>query len=149
MFEKQNFEHQMLYEFKRFTDGMLSKMVEQNKLLSQLVLSQKSNYTFFPTFQSIKIKHDKCKTKSKRDQCEVMEYSKEVRELFHDPYPFEKFEVNQLPHLEKESLKFYKEQLKFTDKALFYSFEHRNLSAGIKTAYNQFKLKYSVFILTT
>ena len=36
------------------------------------------------------------------------------------------------------------------DKALaFYFFEHRNLSAGvkagIKTAYNQFKLKYSIF----
>ena len=52
----------------------------------------------------------------------------------------------------KESLKFYKEQLKFADKdnALsFYFFEHRNLSvgvkAGIKTAYNQFKLKYSIF----
>ena len=152
MLEKQSFEHQMLYEFKRFTDGMLSKMDEQNKLLSQLVLSQKSNYTSFPTFQSINIKHDKCQTKSNRDQCEVMEHSIEVPELFHDPYPFEKFEVNQLPHLEKESLKFYKEQLKFADKdkaLAFYFFEHRNLSvgvkAGIKTAYNQFKLKYSIF----
>ena len=52
----------------------------------------------------------------------------------------------------KESLKFYKEQLKFVDKdkaLAFYFFEHRNLSvgvkAGIKTAYNQFKLKYCVF----
>ena len=67
-------------------------------------------------------------------------------------HPFEKFEVNQLPHLEKESLKFYKEQLKFADKdkaLAFYFFEHRNLSAGvkagIKTAYNQFKLKHSIF----
>ena len=152
MLENQSFEHQMLYEFKRFTDGMLSKMDEQNKLLSQLVLSQKSNCTSFSTFQSIKIKHDKCETKSNRDQCEVMEHSIEVPELFHDPYPFEKFEVNQLPHLEKESLKFYKEQLKFADKdkaLAFYFFEHRNLStgvkAGIKTAYNQFKLKYSIF----
>ena len=114
---------------------MLSKMDEQNKLLSHLVLSQKSNYTSFPTFQSIKIKHDKCDTKSNRDQCEVMEHSIEVPELFHDPYPFEKFEVNQLPHLEKESLKFYKEQLKFADKdkaLAFYFFEHRNLSVGVK-----------------
>ena len=131
---------------------MPSKMNEQNKLLSHLVLSQKSNYTSFPTFQSIKIKHDKCDTKSNRDQCDVMEHSIEVPELFHDPYPFEKFEVNQLPHIEKESLKFYKEQLKFADKdkaLAFYFFEHRNLSvgvkAGIKTAYNQFKLKYSIF----
>ena len=152
MLEKQSFEHQMLFEFKRFTDGMISKMDEQNKLLSHLVLSQKSNYTSFPTFQSINIKHDKCETKSNRDQCEVMEHSIEVPELFHDPYPFEKFEVNQLPHLEKESLKFYKEQLKFADKdkaLAFYFFEHCNLSvgvkAGIKTAHNQFKLKYSIF----
>ena len=127
-------------------------MDKQNKLLSHLFLSQKSNYTSFPTFQSIEIKHDKCETKSNRDQCEVMEHSIKVLELFHDPYPFEKFEVNQLPHFEKESLKFYIEQLKFADKdkaLTFYFFEHRNLStgvkAGIKTAYNQFKLKYSNF----
>ena len=144
----------MLFEFKIFKDGMLSKMDEQNKLLSHLVLSQKSNYTSFPTFQSIKIKHDKFENKSNRDQCEVMEHSIEVPELFHDPYPFEKFEVNQLPHLEKGSLKFYKEQLKFSDKdkaLAFYFFEHRNLSAGvkagIKTAYNQYKLKNSIFII--
>ena len=79
-----------------------------------------------------------------------MEHSIEVPELFHDPYPFEKFEVNQLPRLEKDSLKFYKEQLKFAGKALvFYFFEHRNLSAEVKArikmAYNQFKLKYSIF----
>ena len=121
-------------------------------LLSHLVLSQKSNYTSFPTFQSIKIKHDKCEAKSNREQCEVMEHRIEVPELFHDPYPFEKFEVNQLPHPEKESLKFYKEQLKFADKdkaLAFYVFENRILSAGvkagIKTVYNQFKLKYSIF----
>ena len=111
------------------------KMDEQNKLLSQLVLSQKSNYTSFPTFQSIKIKHDKCETKSNKDQCEVMEHTIEVSKLFYDPYQFEKFEVNQLPHLEKESLKFYKEQLKFADKdkaLAFYFFEHRNLSTGVK-----------------
>ena len=150
--EKQSFEHQMLFEFKRFADRMLSKMYEQNKFLSHLVLSQKSSYTSFPTFQSIKIKHDKCETKSNRDQCEVMEHSIKEPELFHDPYLFEKFEANQLPHLEKESLKFYKEQLKFADKDrafAFYFFENRNLSTGIKTgiktAYNQFKLKYSIF----
>ena len=105
MLEKQSLEHQMLYEFKRFINGMLSKMDEQNKLLSQLVLSQKSNYTSFPTFQSIKIKHDKCETKSNRDQCEVIEHSIEVPELFNDPYPFEKFEVNQLPHYWKRVIK--------------------------------------------
>ena len=129
---------------------MFSKMDEQNKHLSHLVLSQKSNYTSFSTFQSIKIKNDKCETKSNRDQCENVKHTIEVPELSHDPYKFEKFEVNQLPHLERESLNFYKEQLKLADKALaFYFFENRNLSAGvkagIKTAYNQFKLKYSNF----
>ena len=99
MLEKQNFEHQMFFEFKRFSDRILSKMDEQNKLLSHLVLSQKSNYTSFPTFQSIKIKHDKWEIKSNRGQCEVMEHIIEVPELFHDPYPFGKFEVNQLPNL--------------------------------------------------
>ena len=91
----------MLFEFKRFINGMLSRMDEQNKLLSHLVLSQKLNYTSFPTFQSIKIKHDKCETKSNRDQSEVMEHSIEVPELFHDPYSFKKFEMNQLPILKK------------------------------------------------
>ena len=92
------------------------KMDEQKKLLSHLFLSQKSNNTSLPIYQSIKINHDKCETKSNRDQSKVMEHKIEVPELFHDPYPFEKFEANQLPHLEKESLKFYKEQLKFSDK---------------------------------
>ena len=83
-----------------------------------------------------------------------MEHNLEVPELFRGPYPNEKFEKNQLPQLENESLRFYKEQLKFweNDKALaFYFFEHRNLSAGvkagIKTLYNKFKEKYKVFYI--
>ena len=54
--------------------------------------------------------------------------------------------------MKKESFKFYKEQLTFADKdkaLAFYFNKHRNLSAGvkagIKTSYNQFKLKYSIF----
>ena len=73
---------------------MLSKMDKQNKLFSHLVLFQKSNCTSFPTFQSIKTKHDKCETKSNRDQGKVIEHTIEEPELFHDPYPFENFEVN-------------------------------------------------------
>ena len=97
MLEKQSFEHQMLFEFKRFVNGMFSKMNEQNKLLSHLVLSQKSNYTSFPTFQSIKIKHYKCETKSNRDQYKVMKHSTEeseavswslpIREVWGEPAP--------------------------------------------------------------
>ena len=36
-------------------------------------------------------------------------------ELIHDPYPYERFEADQLPNLEKESLKFNKEQHKFEE----------------------------------
>ena len=57
-----------------------------------------------------------------------------------------------LPNLAKESLKFYKEQLKFTDKIkpqVYYFFEHRNLSKGvksnIKTTYKKFISKYNNF----
>ena len=59
MHEKQSYEYQMFFEFKRFTDEILSKMDEQNNLLSHLILSQKSNYTSFSTFQSIKINYYK------------------------------------------------------------------------------------------
>ena len=52
----------------------------------------------------------------------------------------------------KRVIRILQKQLKFADKdkaLAFYFFEHRNLSvgvkAGIKTAYNQFKLKYSIF----
>ena len=92
------------------------------------------------------------RNKIQQEQYEVMKHSIEVPELFQDPYPFKKFEVNQFPHIEKESLNFYKELLKFADKdkaLAFYFFEHLNLStgvkAGIRIAYSQFKLKYSIF----
>ena len=55
----------------------------------------------------------------------------------------------ELPNLAKESLKFYKEQLKFADNIkplAYYFFEHRNISKGvksdIKTTYKQFISKY-------
>ena len=83
------------------------------------------------------------------DQCEIVEHQIDKPELFHDPYPYERFETDQLQNLEKESLKFYKEQLKFAenDKPLaYYLFEHRNLSkdvkAGIRLLYKQYKEKY-------
>ena len=61
--------------------------------------------------------------------------------MFHDPYPYERFETDQLPNLERESLKFYKEQLKFAenDKPLaYYFFEHRNLSKMLKQELDQY-----------
>ena len=74
--------------------------------------------------------------------------------MFHDPYPFEEFKTCHNPNLEKESLKFYKEQLKFAenDKPLaYYFFEHRNLSKGVKaeirSIFKQYKEKYESFAL--
>ena len=85
------------------------------------------------------------------DQCEIVEHQIDKPELFHDPYPYERFETDQLPNLERESLKFYKEKLKFAenDKPLaYYFFEHRNLSkdvkAGIRSIYKQYKEKCSI-----
>ena len=49
LLEKQSFEHKNLFEFKRFTDGILSKMEELNKLLSHLVLFKKIELASFPT----------------------------------------------------------------------------------------------------
>ena len=100
-------------EFKRFTYRIPSTIEEQNKPLSHFVLFQKSNYTSFPTFQSIKIKHDNCEIKFNIYKCEVIETQNKVLELFHNSYPEEKFEVNQFPHHQKELLTFSKEQLKF------------------------------------
>ena len=75
------------------------------------------------------------------DQYEIVEHQIDKQELFHDPYPYERFETDQLPNLEKESLKFYKEQLKFAenDKPLaYYFFEHRNLSKDDKQELDQY-----------
>ena len=144
----------MLIEFKRFSDGMLSKMDEQNRLLSHLISSQRSIYTSTPAFKNANFKPEKYEINQNNDQCKIVEHNLEVPESFCGPYPNEKFEKNQFLQLENESLRFYKEQLKFweNDKALaFYFFEHRNLSAGvkagIKTSYNKFKEKYKVFCI--
>ena len=149
---KQTFEEQMLIEFRKFSNGVMSRLDEQNKILTQLVSMQKSTHTSFPVAQNINIKQERFEIEYENDHNEVVEHHIDKPELFHDPYPYERFEAYQLPNLEKESLKFYKEQLKFSenDKPLaYYFFEHRNLSkgvkAGIKTAYKWFKNKYKSF----
>ena len=43
LLNKGNFEEQLLSEFRRFADGMLSKMDEQNKLLREIAKTNKSN----------------------------------------------------------------------------------------------------------
>ena len=149
LFNKESVEEQLLSEFRRFADGMLSKMDEQNKLLREIVKINKSNYTSFASKPNLNIKNEVYENELVNDYCDIVEHQIDNPELFHDPYLFEKFEESQLPYLAKESLKFYKEQLKFTDniKPLdYYFFEHRYLSQGvksdIKTTYKQFISKY-------
>ena len=151
---KQIFEEQMLAEFRQFSNGVMSKLDDQNKILTQLVSMHRSTHTSFPTLQNINIKQERLEMNYDNEQCEIIEHQIDKPELFHDPYPYEEFERYQLPNLEKESLKFYKEQLKFAenDKPLaYYFFEQRNLSkdvkAGIRTVYKQFIEKYKSFTL--
>ena len=151
---KQTFEEQMLAEFRQFSNGVMSRLDDQNKILTQLVSMHRSTHTSFPTLQNINIKQERLEMNYDNEQCEIVEHQIDKPELFHDPYPYEEFERYQLPNLEKESLKFYKEQLKFAenDKPLaYYFFEQRNLSkdvkAGIRTVYKQFIEKYKSFTL--
>ena len=151
---KQTFEEQMLAEFRQFSNGVMSRLNDQNKILTQLVSMHRSTHTSFPTLQNINIKQERLEMNYDNEQCEIVEHQIDKPELFHDPCPYEEFERYQLPNLEKESLKFYKEQLKFAenDKPLaYYFFEQRNLSkdvkAGIRTVYKQFIEKYKSFTL--
>ena len=114
-FYKQTFEEQMLAEFRNFSNGVMSRLDEQNKILTQLVSMQKSTHTSFPAAQNINIKQERFEMEYENDHSEVVEHHIDKPELFHDPYPYERFEAYQLPNLEKESLKFYKEQLKFSE----------------------------------
>ena len=50
MLEKQSFENQILIEFKKITNGILSKIDKHNKLLSYLVLFQNQITLPFPPF---------------------------------------------------------------------------------------------------
>ena len=128
-------------------------MDKQNQILAQLISIKKSSHTSFQAVQNINVKQERIEM-NYDDQCEIVENQIDKPELFHDPYPYERFETDQLPNLEKESLKFYKEQLKFAenDKALaYYFFKHRNLSkdvkAGVRSIYKQYKENYSSFAL--
>ena len=152
LLNKGSFEEQLLSEFRRFADGMLSKMDEQNKLLREIAKTNKSNYTSFSAKPNLNIKYEPYENELANDHSDIVEHQIDNPELFHDPYPFEKFEESQLPNLTKESLKFYKDQLKFADNIkplAYYFFEHRNLSKGvksdIKTTYKQFISKYDNF----
>ena len=51
----QTFEEQMLIEFRKISNGVMSRVDEQNKILTQLVSMQKSTHTSFPAAQNINI----------------------------------------------------------------------------------------------
>ena len=91
----------------------MSKFDEKNKILAQLVSMQKSTLTSFQAVQNFNVKQERLEMEYNSDHCEIVEHQIDKPELFHDPYPYERFESYQLQNLEKESLKFYKEQLKF------------------------------------
>ena len=74
----------------------------------------KSTHTSFPAAQNINIKQERFEMEYENDHSEVVEHYINKPELFHDTYSFERFEECQLQNLEKESLKFYKMQLKFS-----------------------------------
>ena len=146
--QKHTFEEQISEEFKSFSKGMLQRMSEQNRLLKELISMQKLKHTSLQKLSSTNIKQELLEINDDK-QSEVVQHLIDIPELFHDPYPFEKFEMNEFSGLQKESLKFYKNQLKFwkNDKPLvYYFFEHRNLSEGvklgIKLTYMQFMQKY-------
>ena len=152
LLNKGSFEEQLLSEFRRFADGMLSKIDEQNKLLREIAKTNKSNYISFNAKPNLNIKYETYENELANDHSDIVEHQINNPELSHDLYPFEKFEESQLPNLAKESLKFYKEQLKFAENIkplAYYFFEHRNLSKGvksdIKTTYKQFISKYDNF----
>ena len=58
LLKKGGFEEQLLSEFRRFADGMLSKMDEKNKLLKEIVKANKSNYTSLTSKQNLNIKYE-------------------------------------------------------------------------------------------
>ena len=102
---KQSFEEQMLSEFRQFSNGTMSKFDEQNKILAQLVSMQKSTHTSFQAVQNFNVKQERLEMEYNNDHSEIVEHQIDKPELFHDPYPYERFESYQLQNLEKESLK--------------------------------------------
>ena len=150
---KQTFEEQLLTEFRQFSNGVMSILDKQNKILTQLISIQKSSHTSFPAVQNINAKQERFEMNYDNDQCEIVEHHIDKQVV---SWSISLWKIWNRPASKswKELLKFYKEQLKFAenDKPFaYYFFEHRNLSkgvkVGIKTAYKWFKDKYKSFTL--
>ena len=71
---RQTFEEQMLIEFRNFSNGVMSRLDEQNKILTQLVSMQKSTHTSFPAAQNINIKQERFEMEYENDHSEVVEH---------------------------------------------------------------------------
>ena len=82
---KQKFEEQMLAEFRQFSNGVISRLDDQNKILTQLVSMHRSTHTSFPTLQNINIKQERLEMNYDNEQCEIVEHQIDKPELFHDP----------------------------------------------------------------
>ena len=52
---KQTFEEQLLSEFRQFSNGVMSRLNNQNKILTQLISIKKSSHTSFPALQNIHV----------------------------------------------------------------------------------------------
>ena len=98
---KQSFEEQMSLKFRQLSNGIMSKLDEQNKILAQLVSMQKSTHTSFQAVQNFNVKQERLKMEYNNDHSEIVEHQIDKPELFHDPYPYERFESYQLQNLEK------------------------------------------------
>ena len=76
-------------------NGLKSWQVKQTSLSFFI---SKIELHFF-TFHNTNIKHNKCETKSNRNQCNIIDHSIERPEQFHDQ-PYERIEVSQLLNFE-------------------------------------------------
>ena len=73
-FYKQTFEEQMLVEFRNFSNGVMSRLDEQNRILTKLVSMQKSTHTSFPAAQNINIKQERFEMEYENDHSEIVEH---------------------------------------------------------------------------
>ena len=62
---------------------------------------QKSAHTSFPAAKEINIKQERFKMEYENDHSEVVEHHIDKQEIFHDTYPYKRFEEYQLPNLER------------------------------------------------
>ena len=67
-------EEQLLSEFRRFADGILSKMDELNKLLREIAKINKSNYTFFSAKPNLNIKYEPYENELANDHSDIVEH---------------------------------------------------------------------------